>query len=111
MSTPILISCRIPTFVRAHCRGPDVTCRNYGSQQETDFDIVLNCDCVYEPLYGDSWKLLVECIDELLKQNPKTIAITSVERRNADQIDEFLKALQESPHVSTVTKAWEDVDY
>jgi predicted nicotinamide N-methyase len=81
------------------------------SVRETDFDVVLNCDCVYEPLYGDSWKLLVECLDELLKQNSKTIAVTSVERRNADQIDFFLNALQESPHVSTVTKAWEDVDY
>lgn len=81
------------------------------SQEESDFDVVLNCDCVYEPLYGDSWKLLVECIDELLKSNPNTLVVTSVERRTADGIDHFVKALQESPHVSTVTKAWEDVDY
>ena len=35
------------------------------------FDFILNCDCVVEPLYGDSWKLLVEVIDELLPIHPQ----------------------------------------
>eukprot|EP00977_Amphora_coffeiformis_P022995 scaffold12050_cov168-Amphora_coffeaeformis.AAC.1 len=26
--------------------------------QLNSFDLVLNCDCIYEPLYGDSWKAL-----------------------------------------------------
>lgn len=80
-------------------------------QEAQGFDVVLNCDCVYEPLYGESWKLLVVCIDELLKHNPKTLVVTSVERRAADGIDLFLKTLAESPHVATVSKAWQDVDY
>jgi len=80
-------------------------------QHAHDFDVVLNCDCVYEPLYGESWKLLVVCIDELLRHNPKALVVTSVERRAADGIDQFLEALQESSHVSTINKAWEDADY
>ena len=80
-------------------------------QDTNEFDMVLNCDCIYEPLYGDSWKLLVECINELLLFNPKTMVVTSVERRAADGIDKFLATLSDSSHVSTVTKAWEDVDY
>jgi predicted nicotinamide N-methyase len=80
-------------------------------QESQGFDVVLNCDCVYEPLYGDSWKLLVECIDELLKRNPKTLVVTSVERRAADGIDTFLETLKESPHVASVSKAWQDDDY
>lgn len=53
----------------------------------------------------------MECIDELLLHNPKTLVVTNVERRAADGIDQFLESLQELPHVSTVQKVWEDVDY
>lgn len=66
------------------------------------FDIVLNCDCVYEPLYGLSWKYLVEVTDELLRINPRTIMITSLERRKADGVDDFLDALRQSPQISEV---------
>jgi Lysine methyltransferase len=68
------------------------------------FDVVLNCDCVYEPLYGQSWKLLVEAMDELLRINPATIMITSLERRKADGVDKFLEALKQSDHVSKVDR-------
>jgi len=72
------------------------------------FDIVLNCDCVYEPLYGKSWELLVEVIDECLKVNPNCIVITSVERRTADGIDLFQERMKESEHVGSVEKIMED---
>ena len=79
--------------------------------KQEDYDVVLNCDCVYEPLYGDSWKLLVECMDELLRRNPRTLMLTSVERRTADGVDKFIKKLRESPHVSNVDLVWSDADY
>ena len=68
------------------------------------FDIVLNCDCVYEPLYGKSWKLLVDVIDECLKINPNCLVITSVERRSADGVDDFLNELLKCDHVHSVEK-------
>ena len=58
------------------------------------FDVVLNCDCIFEPLYGESWKKLVECQVSLLQANPSTYMLTSVERRKYDGIDHYLEALQ-----------------
>ena len=79
-----------------------------GSSLATEgFDIVLNCDCVYEPLYGLSWKCLVEATDELLRVNPQTIMITSLERRKADGIDNFLVALEQSPNIQKVERLLE----
>lgn len=74
------------------------------------FDIVLNCDCVYEPLYGKSWELLVEVIDECLKVNPKCLVVTSVERRNGDGIDLFKQRMKDSKYVGSVEKIMEDKD-
>jgi len=74
------------------------------------YDIVLNCDCVYEPLYGKSWELLVEVIDECLKVNPKCIVVTSVERRTADGIDQFVERMGESEHVGQVDRIMRDDD-
>lgn len=75
---------------------------------QNGFDILLNCDCVYEPLYGKSWEYLVEVIDECLRLNPKCCVVTSVERRTADGIDEFIQAMERSDHVSKVEKVCED---
>ena len=72
------------------------------------FDIVLNCDCVYEPLYGKSWEMLVEVIDECLKNNPNCIVVTSVERRTADGIDDFVDAMKSCEFVGSVEKILED---
>jgi Putative methyltransferase. len=72
------------------------------------FDIVLNCDCVYEPLYGKSWELLVEVIDECLRVNPKCIVVTSAERRNADGIELFVQRMKESAYVGSVEKVMAD---
>jgi predicted nicotinamide N-methyase len=80
-------------------------------REQEDFDIVLNCDCVYEPLYGDSWKRLVVCMEELLRKNPSTLMVTSVERRASDGVDSFLETLRQSPLVSSVDCVFEDTDY
>jgi len=75
---------------------------------ETGFDIVINCDCVYEPLYGKSWRMLLETIDELLRVNPKCKVVTSVERRQADGIDKFLAEMNRLKNVGGVEKVMAD---
>mmetsp|Transcript_7798 Transcript_7798/g.14124 ORF Transcript_7798/g.14124 Transcript_7798/m.14124 type:complete len:312 (-) Transcript_7798:31-966(-) len=70
------------------------------------FDIVINCDCVYEPLYGKSWHLLNETIDELLKVNPQCVVLSSMERRAADGIDNFLEEMRNMEHVGSVERVW-----
>lgn len=72
------------------------------------FDIVLDCDCVYEPLYGKSWHLLNETIDELLKINPKCTVISSMERRQGDGIDVCLEERRDMEHVGAVEKIWSE---
>ena len=74
----------------------------------TGFDVVLNCDCVYEPLYGKSWVLLNDVIDELLRVNPRTVVVSSMERRTADGIDDFLAQMRGMEHVADVKMAWRD---
>jgi hypothetical protein len=75
------------------------------------FTMVINCDCIYEPLYGDSWKSLVSVLDTILEQSPDAIVLTSVERRTADGIDSFLQGLENSPHISHVMRVFRDDDY
>jgi hypothetical protein len=72
------------------------------------FDFVLNCDCVYEPLYGKSWELLAEVVDELLKINPKCVVVSSVERRRADGIDSFVQRMKSCEHVGSVDQVLRD---
>jgi predicted nicotinamide N-methyase len=74
------------------------------------FDVVLNCDCIYEPLYGDSWKMLLKVQEELLKVNPATYMLTSVERRKFDCIELYLQGLEDSSVVSRVEKITVDFD-
>jgi Lysine methyltransferase len=62
----------------------------------TQFDIVVNCDCIFEPLYGESWKYLLDCQVALLKNNPSSYVLTSVERRKFDGIDKYLQQLVEA---------------
>lgn len=65
------------------------------------FDICLNCDCIYEPLYGkDAWMALADVLAAMAKISPRTILITSVERRVEDGLESFLQRLEESPFVS-----------
>jgi len=77
-------------------------------KSDSGFDIVVNCDCVYEPLYGKSWHLLNETIDELLKVNPQTLVVSSMERRAADGIDLFIEEMKNMEHVGSVEKVWSD---
>lgn len=78
-------------------------------RETTGFDIVVNCDCVFEPLYGQSWHLLNETIDELLRVNPSCLVLSSMERRGAaDGIDKFLYEMQTLNHVGSVEKVWSE---
>lgn len=60
------------------------------------FDVVLNCDCIFEPLYGDSWTYLLQCQLVLLEMNPSAYVLTSVERRKYDGIDKYLQAAKDA---------------
>jgi len=61
------------------------------------FDICLNCDCIYEPLYGRAaWEALADVLIELAIQSPTTLLVTSVERRNSDNVEGFLQKLTAS---------------
>jgi hypothetical protein len=66
------------------------------------FDVVLNCDCIYEPLYGESWKALLACQEELLRLNPQAVVITSCERRRADGVEKYLAAARASATIRMV---------
>ena len=68
------------------------------------FDIIICCDCVYEPLYGRSWVALAETLAQLLSRRGDGQALTepcahpprafvSVERRDQDGIPSFLDYL------------------
>jgi predicted nicotinamide N-methyase len=76
---------------------------------EDGFDVILNCDCIFEPLYGRSWIKLADVIDESLKINPKCLVVTSVERRAQDGIDQFLEYLTHLDHVTKVDLVAVDV--
>ncbi len=55
-----------------------------------------------------SWHLLNETIDELLQVNPNCIVISSMERRNADGIDDFLEEMRSMANVGEITKVWSE---
>jgi Lysine methyltransferase len=68
------------------------------------FDVVLNCDCIYEPLYGKSWQLLLAVQVELLRRHAFTVVLTCCERRRADGVDLYLEAAQASRHIARVQR-------
>lgn len=82
----------------------------FQATQLQKFDIVLNCDCIYEPLYGDSWKMLLKVQEALLNANPETYMLTSVERRKFDCIELYLQGLEDSSVVSRIEKISVDFD-
>ncbi|CAN0418369.1 unnamed protein product [Discosporangium mesarthrocarpum] len=63
-------------------------------------DWVLCADCVYEPLYGDSWKALARVLRKLCGggsgwnggRSGAARALVAVERRNHDGVPDFLEA-------------------
>lgn len=68
------------------------------------FDVVFNCDCIFEPLYGDSWKHLADCQEAFLKKSSTTFMLTVVERRSFDGIEKYLERMNSSPLVERVEK-------
>jgi len=56
---------------------------------DRSFDVILISDCIFEGLYGDSWKPLAECIYSLSVKG-KTKTYNSLQRRNGDGVDDFL---------------------
>jgi hypothetical protein len=71
-------------------------------QQSSSFDICLNCDCIYEPLYGrDAWEALSDVLSVIATESPSTILVTSVERRNGDGLEHFLERLEGTGTVVT----------
>ncbi|KAE9044796.1 hypothetical protein PF002_g4077 [Phytophthora fragariae] len=62
---------------------------------DEEVDVVLSCDCIYEPLYGTSWRALAQTMELLCQANPKCVVLMGVERRNQDGIDKFLAFVDE----------------
>ena len=65
-------------------------------------DLILCCDCIYEPLYGKSWKPLAATVRALA--DPHTRVIIVVERRNADGVDSFLQCIQSDFEVASQSR-------
>jgi hypothetical protein len=76
--------------------------------QLESFALVLNCDCIYEPLYGDSWKALLQVQTTLLQRKPDCLMLTSLERRKFDGADAYFAALDAHPNVESVELVHED---
>jgi predicted nicotinamide N-methyase len=58
------------------------------------FDFVVCCDCVYEPLYGQSWQPLADTL-KVLCGRQGSLGLISLERRDQDGVDRFLARLRE----------------
>jgi predicted nicotinamide N-methyase len=71
------------------------------------FDVILICDCVFEPLYGDSWKLLCETLGVIVFDDSTEVLI-SCERRSEDAIDDFLAMLGEKFVIDIAWTNFED---
>eukprot|EP00419_Tripos_fusus_P067468 CAMPEP_0172925324 /NCGR_PEP_ID=MMETSP1075-20121228/213500_1 /TAXON_ID=2916 /ORGANISM="Ceratium fusus, Strain PA161109" /LENGTH=231 /DNA_ID=CAMNT_0013786185 /DNA_START=34 /DNA_END=726 /DNA_ORIENTATION=- len=78
---------------------------NYGN-----YDLVICSDCVYEPLYGKSWRPLAESVTAFCRAG--SVALVSVQRRDGefedavDGVDKFLKAAEEMMPTISVTKVF-----
>ncbi|KAL0587522.1 hypothetical protein ABG067_002818 [Albugo candida] len=72
---------------------------------DEQIDFVLSCDCIFEPLYGDSWKALAITMQEICELNPECSVFLSVERRKEDGVDRFLEHVDAS--TSLVSKLLE----
>lgn len=56
-------------------------------------DWIVCCDCVFEPLYGESWKLLCDSL-LVLAPDAQTRVFISLERRSEDGVEHFLDRLR-----------------
>ena len=66
------------------------------------FDIVANCDYVYESSYGKLNELIVDVMNKLWIINPKCIVMTILERRCSDDTEIFLDMMRRLDSVSKV---------
>eukprot|EP00903_Cladosiphon_okamuranus_P013178 g12291.t1 len=62
------------------------------ARRATRLEFILCADCVFEPLYGDSWKALAKVMGRLSDEG--TTVLCSVERRGDDGVPQFLKACE-----------------
>ncbi|GMI47927.1 hypothetical protein TrCOL_g4865 [Triparma columacea] len=60
------------------------------SKDGKGWDLVLCCDCIYEPLYGDSWAKLVDVLVQIFSLNDETVALVSCERRKGDRVEDWV---------------------
>jgi len=67
------------------------------------FDFILACDCIYEPLYGESWKALLKQMVVLSHEG--TRVFVSAEERTNDGVAKFLEAASETFEYETVHSA------
>ena len=75
---------------------------NNGDGDGPVFDVCLNCDCVYEPLYGrEAWESLADVLETIALASPETLLVTALERRNGDNAEGFLARLEASGVVET----------
>ncbi len=56
-------------------------------------DLIIACDCIFAPLFGDSF-LLLEML--LLLSSQDTYVLLGVERRNGDGVDRFFDCAREA---------------
>lgn len=74
-----------------------------------EFDICLNCDCIYEPLYGrDAWEALADVLAYMAKVSPNTLLVTSVERRRGDGLESFFERLVSKGTVAPIQQVLRD---
>ena len=83
----------------------------YKSNNKMIFDICLNCDCIYEPLYGrDAWEALADVLAEVARQSPGTVLVSSVERRAGDGLEDFVQRLEATGVVESMKMALRNDD-
>mmetsp|Transcript_41865 Transcript_41865/g.100504 ORF Transcript_41865/g.100504 Transcript_41865/m.100504 type:complete len:429 (+) Transcript_41865:128-1414(+) len=74
------------------------------NDKEPIFDIVLNCDCIYEPLYGrKAWEDLADLLAVVAHRSLETLIVTSVERRNHDGLDNFMERFARNMQQTTTS--------
>ena len=70
------------------------------SSSSTTIHFILSCDCIYEPLYGDSWRNLLNIQNELLRLFPLAYVLTACHRRPSDGIDSYIIEANQQQYVS-----------
>ena len=64
-----------------------------GKSKPAGWDLVLCCDCIYEPLYGKSWQPLASVLMSCLDINRACVVLVACERRASDNLQAFLEII------------------